>query len=167
MAINASALASAIKTALDTALGGASGSQDSSRSSLASAIATPVANAHNSDGVSSTVSVQDEGSAQGAAGTFNFVGAGVTAAVAGGVATITIAGGGSAVAFADNVIPTGSINGSNATFTLPQSPTSGSLHLYLNGVRLRPTTDYSISGATITMVAAPATGDWLYADYRY
>lgn len=43
------------------------------------------------------VGVEDEGVAQGNAGTFDFVGAGVTAAEAGGVATITIPGGASFV----------------------------------------------------------------------
>ncbi len=129
--------------------------------------AVAIANAHNSDGVSSTVSVQDEGIAKGAAGTFNFVGAGVTAAVSGGVATVTIpGGGGSAVTFVDGETPSGAVNGSNQTFTLAATPTAGSVHLYLNGVRLRAGTDFTISGATITMVAAPQTGDWLHADYR-
>lgn len=41
-----------------------------------------------------SVNVQDEGVAQGSASTFNFVGAGVTASVAGGLATINIPGGG-------------------------------------------------------------------------
>lgn len=43
------------------------------------------------------VEVRDEGTTQGRPGVLDFVGAGVTAAVAGNVATITIAGGGSAV----------------------------------------------------------------------
>ena len=130
--------------------------------------AVAIANAHNSDGVSSTVSVQDEGVAQGAAGTFNFTGAGVTASVAGGIATINVTAGGGG-SFADGEIPTGTINGSNRTFTLANTPTAGSLHLYQNGVRLRPTTDYTLSDATITIAVAatPQTGDWLYADYRY
>jgi hypothetical protein len=41
-----------------------------------------------------TIAIQDEGASQGSAGTLNFVGSGVTAAVGGGVATITVTGGG-------------------------------------------------------------------------
>jgi hypothetical protein len=40
-----------------------------------------------------SLAVQDEGIAQGAATTMNFVGAGVTAGVVGGLATVTISGG--------------------------------------------------------------------------
>lgn len=72
------------------------------------------------------------------------------------------------VSFADNVIPTGTIDGVNVTFALPQTPNpSSSLKLSLNGNRLRPTTDYSLSGATITYVNPPSSGDNHYADYRY
>lgn len=82
------------------------------------------------------------------------------------VANAHNADGGAGAIFVDAEVPSGTINGSNVTFTLAFTPTSGSLHLFLNGVRLRPTTDYAISVATITMVVAPDTGDWLYADYR-
>jgi hypothetical protein len=36
--------------------------------------------------------------------------------------------------FVDKEIPSGSINGSNTTFTLANTPVSGSEHLYLNGI---------------------------------
>jgi hypothetical protein len=72
------------------------------------------------------------------------------------------------VSFADDIIPTGSIDGLNATFVLPRAPSpSTSLKLSLNGVRLRPMIDYSIAGATITYVNPPSLGDNHYADYRY
>lgn len=67
----------------------------------------------------------------------------------------------------DNEVPAGTVDGTNKTFTLAASPNpSTSLHLFLNGVRQTPTTDYSISGSTITMVAAPGIGSTLLADYR-
>lgn len=69
--------------------------------------------------------------------------------------------------FVDSEVPAGTINGSNVSFTLANTPTTGSLHLYLNGVRQAPTADYSIATATITMVVAPATNDTLLADYRH
>jgi hypothetical protein len=152
----------------DTAAGlGASTAAIAAAKAMCFDWATAIANVGNAGwGGGGSPSVQDEGVNQGAAGTLNFVGAGVTATVAGGVATITIAGGGGSVVFVDNEIPSGTINGSNTAFTLANAPTAGSVHLYLNGVRLRPTTDYSITGTAITMVMVPQTGDWLYADYR-
>lgn len=79
--------------------------------------------------------------------------------------TITI--GNSPAAFVDGEVPGGSINGSNVTFTLANTPTSGSPHLFLNGLRLVLNTDYSISGLTITMGSAPQTADSLIVDYRH
>lgn len=63
--------------------------------------------------------------------------------------------------------PSGSINGSNVTFTIAYTPTSGSLKLFLNGIRLKSGSgnDYTISTATITMTSAPITNDVLIADY--
>lgn len=64
-----------------------------------------------------------------------------------------------------NEVPTGTINGTNTNFSLANSPATGSVTLYLNGVRLKPTDDYTISGANITMVTAPVSGDNFLADY--
>ena len=50
-------------------------------------------------GGATTITIQDEGSDQGPAGTINFVGSGVTAAVSVGVATVTITGGGGGAGF--------------------------------------------------------------------
>jgi hypothetical protein len=63
--------------------------------------------------------------------------------------------------------PTGTINGSNTTFTLANTPTANSEQVYLNGLLLEPGAgnDYTISGATITMLAVPQTGDRLKASY--
>lgn len=71
--------------------------------------------------------------------------------------------------FADSETPSGTIDGSNTTFTLANTPTTGSVHLYLNGVRLKAGAgnDYTISGLTITMLYAPETGSNFLADYRY
>jgi hypothetical protein len=63
------------------------------------------------------------------------------------------------------VVPTGSVNGSNTVFTLPSTPTNY-LNLYVNGVLQLPTTNYTISGPTITMVTAPFTGYELWAVYQ-
>lgn len=66
-----------------------------------------------------------------------------------------------------NEVPVGLIDNSNDTFTLSQTPISGSFVLYKNGLRLRPTTDYSLAGSTITMVVPPNFGETLDSDYAY
>lgn len=71
--------------------------------------------------------------------------------------------------FVSSEVPTGTINGTNDTFTLANTPTAGSLHLYVNGVRMNPLSgnDYTIATATITFLsgAIPQTGDVILADY--
>jgi hypothetical protein len=72
--------------------------------------------------------------------------------------------------FVDGEAPSGTIDGSNATFTLAHAPNPvDSLKLYVNGIRQRLTTDYSLSSTTITYTsgAKPQTGDNHVADYRY
>lgn len=62
--------------------------------------------------------------------------------------------------------PIGSINGVNATYSTANPYHSGSLGLYLNGMRLRPSADYTETGSnTFQLVAAPLPGDILIADY--
>jgi autotransporter-associated beta strand protein len=75
-------------------------------------------------------------------------------------------GGGSV---AENITPSGTINGTNTAFTLPNTPIDSSVKLYLSGLRLAQTTHYSVSGSTITFVSGfqPVSGEYLIADYRY
>jgi hypothetical protein len=76
---------------------------------------------------------------------------------------------GSGVGFVDGEIPTGSVNSSNATFTLASMPApAASLLLYRNGLLMRSGLDYNLSGQTITFLTAslPQTGDALLASYR-
>lgn len=70
--------------------------------------------------------------------------------------------------FVDKEIPSGSINGSNTTYTLANTPISGSEHVYVNGLLMESGAgnDYTISGATITMLSALATGEKLRVSYR-
>ena len=65
--------------------------------------------------------------------------------------------------------PSGTIDGSNASFTLAHTPESGTLILQRNGVTAKLTTEYTLSGGTITFEAGfePQTGDWLLTSYRY
>lgn len=69
--------------------------------------------------------------------------------------------------FVTEETPSGSINGSNTAFTLANTPTAGTVKLYLNGVRQKSGAgnDYTISTNTITMTTAPVSGDVLIADY--
>lgn len=71
--------------------------------------------------------------------------------------------------FYDGDIPTGSIDGVNAAFVLSAAPSPvGSLTLFRNGVLQTAGVDYTLSGATVTFVAAsiPQTGDALISWYR-
>jgi len=56
------------------------------------------------------------------------------------------------------------VSGTGTSWTLANTPVSGSVKLYA-GTRLQPSTDYSISGATITTTSSYPTGA-LTADYR-
>lgn len=70
--------------------------------------------------------------------------------------------------FVDKEVPSGSINGSNTAFTLANTPTAGSEHVFLNG-QLQASgagNDYTISGTSITYLTAPETGDVLVVSYR-
>jgi hypothetical protein len=61
--------------------------------------------------------------------------------------------------------PTGTINSSNVTFTLAHTPQLGSEMVFLDGLLCTATTDYTISGLTITFVVAPATSSILRVTY--
>lgn len=70
--------------------------------------------------------------------------------------------------FVTREVPSGSINGSNVTFTLANTPTAGSEEVFLNGILqdVGAGNDYTISGGTITYLAAPLTGEKLVVNYR-
>jgi hypothetical protein len=77
--------------------------------------------------------------------------------------------GSSNITFVDLEIPSGTINGNNADFTLTSTPLpAASLHFFRNGVLQRNGTDYTLSGAVVTFVAGaiPQPGDILLASYR-
>ena len=63
--------------------------------------------------------------------------------------------------------PTGLVNGSNTTFTLANTPIANTEQVFLNGLLQEPGAgnDYTISGATITYLTVPATGDRLRVSY--
>lgn len=62
------------------------------------------------------------------------------------------------------ITPTGAIDGANTVFTLPDTPVTNSLQLFLNGAfQTGGGVDYTIAGLTITFVGAPPAGSILRA----
>jgi collagen type VII alpha len=62
--------------------------------------------------------------------------------------------------------PTGTIDGSNRNYTTANPYTAGLLSVYLNGLRQRPTADYSETGnQSFQFLNAPLAGDSLSIDY--
>jgi hypothetical protein len=70
--------------------------------------------------------------------------------------------------FVTRETPSGSVNGSNTTFTLANTPTAGTEEVFLNGILQEPGAgnDYTISGGTITYLTAPVSGDKIRVNYR-
>lgn len=67
-----------------------------------------------------------------------------------------------------NETPSGTVNGSNTTFTLAASPSpAASLHLTVNGALQQEGAgnDFTLSGNTITFNNAPLTGSIILATY--
>jgi hypothetical protein len=63
--------------------------------------------------------------------------------------------------------PSGTVNGSTTSFGLANTPIAGTEEVYLNGIQQEPGAgnDYTISGATITYLTAPLTGDKIRVSY--
>lgn len=66
-----------------------------------------------------------------------------------------------------NEIPSGLINSLNVTYTIANTPVTGTVMVFLNGMLQAPGggLDYTISGTTITFVKAPRTNSDLYVSY--
>lgn len=73
----------------------------------------------------------------------------------------------STINFADSETPTGDIDGANTDFVLAHTPATGSLKVYLNGMRMSLAEDYTLATATITFLIAPGSGSIITCDYRY
>lgn len=112
--------------------------------------------------------VKDEGvTIANPANSIDFAGAGVVASASQGNVTVTIAGG-TAASEARNETPAGLVNSSNTIFTTAHAFTAGTLQVYLNGIRLQVTSDYTITGASqFTFLTAPDTGSIITVDYLY
>lgn len=73
------------------------------------------------------------------------------------------------VAFVDAETPSGTLNGTNLTFNLSQTPSpANSLELFRNGVLMDVGLDYSLSAnaVTFTSISTPQPNDALLAYYR-
>lgn len=66
-------------------------------------------------------------------------------------------------------IPTGTVDGLNAVFTLAHTPQSGTETVFMNGLAQHPgvDNDYTISGPTITFVLPPPSGTGLAVTYWF
>jgi hypothetical protein len=64
-----------------------------------------------------------------------------------------------------NVALTGTIDGTNKAFALPESAANDTLCVFWNGQMLKPTDDYVVSGTTVTMSGSPDPGDKVWANY--
>lgn len=73
-----------------------------------------------------------------------------------------------ALNFSGAEIPTGAIDGTNATYTLAHTPLpASSLQFYIKGVLQEPGVDYTLSGSTVTVALPPLAGSYLRAYYQY
>lgn len=75
----------------------------------------------------------------------------------------------SSTTIVENETPSGTVNGSNVTFTIANTPATNSLKVYVGGVRMKAGSpgDYTLSGSTITFATAPDNGAIILCDYRY
>lgn len=64
-----------------------------------------------------------------------------------------------------NEIPTGAVDGSNATFTFANTISGNTMVLTVNGITQFPTLHYTVSGAVVTMLTAPLAGDVIRGSY--
>lgn len=125
--------------------------------------------------VGNDIRLADPGTGKVFVGQGTGVSAGVT--LSGDVASVTAAGvvtlttGASGVVKAPNYVvretPSGTVNGSNAVFTLASTPLPGTEQVFLNGLLQNAGggNDYTISGATITFNSAPQSGDVILVSY--
>lgn len=70
--------------------------------------------------------------------------------------------------FVTRETPAGTVDGTNTTFTLANTPLTGTEEVFLNGMLQEPGVgnDYTISGGTITYLSAPLAGDRIRVNYR-
>lgn len=78
-------------------------------------------------------------------------------------ATVTTSSG----SFVIGEIPSGAVNGSNATFTTAQNFVPESVQVFVNGVSQTNAVDYTTSGTTtINLNVSPVSGDYIRVNYK-
>lgn len=65
--------------------------------------------------------------------------------------------------FIYNEVPSGAINGTNKSFTLANTPVTGSVRVWVDGIRFNAS-DFTVSSTTLTLTVAPQTE--LVVDYN-
>lgn len=65
----------------------------------------------------------------------------------------------------ENITPSGTLDGNNMIFTLPQLPIPGSEHIILNGLLQDDGLDYIINGNIIEFILAPNLGEIIQVSY--
>lgn len=58
--------------------------------------------------------------------------------------------------------PTGTVNGSNTAFTLSSTPVTGTVAVYIDGLK---DTAFSVTGTSLTMTTAPANAQTIRVTY--
>lgn len=68
----------------------------------------------------------------------------------------------------DPYTPTGTVDGSNTDFELTKTPNPAtSLMVWQNGIKQQLTTNYTVSGTTVTFLIAPVTGETIEVSHRF
>jgi len=79
---------------------------------------------------------------------------------------IIIQGGGGLASWVSGETPTGAINGTNVDYITANVFQTGSLAVYVNGLRMKNGLDYTITGTkNFRIIGALLTGDSLIVDY--
>lgn len=70
--------------------------------------------------------------------------------------------------FVENEVPTGTVDGTNAAFTLANTPITNSQVVFVNGLKQKAAVDFNITGAVITFTAGniPQSGQYIEVNYR-
>lgn len=79
--------------------------------------------------------------------------------------TLSATGAAGTLVTVTNEVPTGTINGSNTVFTISNETANNEICATLSGIKQKETTDYSLSGTTLTFIVAPFTGAVLEVFY--
>ena len=72
----------------------------------------------------------------------------------------------SSLSFVYNEVPAGTVDGTNDDFVFDNTPATGTLQVFRNGLLQKITEDYTLSGATVTFVTPPAVSSIILGSYQ-